>query len=289
MVSTTALGDRLVALCRCADLIQAEIARGLVHFESRGGPRHDGAASTVAWLRTRGRVSGNDAAGMVCVARNLAELPETARALREGEIGYPQAPVIAHCAEEMDGERMREAEPTLLQAAPHLDVRDLRHLARYLRECANRDHEASRVHLSQTLGGVFRLDGTLDAEAGAVLMTALNRHMQPILGDRRRASQRRAAALVELCLQDLNGEPLPLLGGQRPHLHATVPVETLRGEADAPGGLLRWAARGRRPRAPPRLRRGVHRGDRGCRRGVGIHGAPRADDHRAPAPATCGA
>lgn len=250
MVSTAALGDRLVALCRCADLIQAEIGRALLHFETRGGPRHEGAASTVAWLRTRGRVSGNDAAGMVCVARNLAELPETARALREGEIGYPHASVIAHCAEEMGGERMREAEPTLLQAAPHLDVRDLRHLARYLRECAdpegslrdaNRDHEASRVHLSQTLGGVFRLDGTLDAEAGAVLMTALNRHMQPIPGDRRRASQRRAAALVELCLRDLNGEPLPLVGGQRPHLHVTVPVETLRGEAGAPGGVLRWA------------------------------------------------
>jgi hypothetical protein len=57
MVSTAALGDRLVALCRCADLIQAEIARGLVHFESRGGPRHEGVASTVAGIAAVGALA----------------------------------------------------------------------------------------------------------------------------------------------------------------------------------------------------------------------------------------
>ena len=245
-----ALGDRVVALCRHADLVQCEIARELLAFERSGGPRADGAPSTIAWLRTRGRRSGGEAAEMVCVARQLPGLPATAEAVHSGEIGFRHASVIAHSAEELGVEQLREYEPILVEAARQVDVRDLRYLTRHIRECidpegslrdANRDHEACRVHLSQTLGGVFRLDGVLDAEAGAVLATALDRHMHPLPNDRRTAAQRRAAALVDLCLRDLNGEPLPLVGGQRPHLHVTVPVETLRGEPGSPGGVLRWA------------------------------------------------
>ncbi|HEX6492834.1 MAG TPA: DUF222 domain-containing protein, partial [Candidatus Dormibacteraeota bacterium] len=218
--------------------------------ERRGGPREEGATSTTAWLRTRGRVTGGEAATMVCVARHLPELPATDQALRSGEIGFRHTSVIARSAEELGDERVREQEQTLLAAAPHLDVRDFRYLTRYLREVidpagalrdANRDREASRVHLSQTLDGVFRLDGILDVELGALLQTALNRHMHPVPGDRRTASQRRAAALADICLRELNAEPLPLVGGQRPHLTVTVPIETLRNEPGSPGGVLRWA------------------------------------------------
>jgi hypothetical protein len=62
--------------------------------------------------------------------------------------------------------------------------------------------------------------------------------MRPVPGDRRSASQRRAAALVELCHRDLTHEERPQVAGQRPHL--SVPIATLHGESGWPGGELRW-------------------------------------------------
>jgi hypothetical protein len=300
----TALGERIVALARAIDALQGDRARCVAGFERQRGHRTEGATSMVAWAIARCRMSPGAAAEMVCTARQLEELPETARALREGEIGYPHASVIARTAGDIGAGVVREAEADLLTRARGFDVREFACLMRRFRECvdpdgalrdANRDHERTRVHLSQTLGGRFRLDGDLDAEAGATLSTALNRYMRPVPGDRRSASQRRAAALVELCHRDLTHEERPQLAGQRPHLSVTVPVATLSGEPGWPGGELRWggpvvADTARRlacdavrtdvtvgpegellsvsrpaPTVPPWLRRQLAARDRGCR------------------------
>jgi Domain of unknown function (DUF222) len=147
-------------------------------------------------------------------------------------------------------EIVREAEPHLIEAAPKLDIRRFAYLARRLRECvdpegalgdANRDHERRRLHLSQTLGGCWRLDGWLDPEGGGLLKTALLPLMKPVPDDRRTGSQRCADAFVELCHRQLDGGRLPLVHGQRPHLFVTVPLATLRGEPGSPGGEIRLA------------------------------------------------
>ncbi|TMD94281.1 MAG: DUF222 domain-containing protein [Chloroflexi bacterium] len=245
-----ALGDHVELLSRFADRHQAEAARRLCEFEQRRGPAADGACSTVAWLTARCRMSPGRAADMVCVSRRLPELPETARALRDGEIGYQHASVMAHTASDVGAEAVREAERDLVPAAGALGVREFGHLARRFRECvdpdgsladANHDHERRRLHLSETLGGCWRLDGWLDREGGALLKTALNPLMKPVPDDRRTGSQRCADALLELCRRQLDAGTLPLVGGQRPHLYVTVPVETLRGEPGSPGGELRWS------------------------------------------------
>jgi transposase-like protein len=248
-LSTSDLGDGVEALCRIGDVVQAEMVRWLRQHEQRHGPAADGAPSTVAWLSLRGRMSPGRAADLVCVSRQLPELPATARALREGEIGYQHASVMARTANQVGPQAVREAEHDLLVAARAHDVRSFAHVARHFRECvdadgalddANRDHERSRIHLSQTYGGCWRVDGWLDTEGGALLTSALNPLMKPLPGDRRTGSQRRGAALLELCRRQLDGGRLPLVGGQRPHLFVSVPVETLRGEPGSPGGELRW-------------------------------------------------
>lgn len=246
----TVLGTEVVALLRLGDLVQAEAARRLRRFEELRGPAQEGAPSTVAWLSVRSRRSPGSAADLVCVARQLGELPETARALREGEIGYQHASVIAHTARDVGAEAAAVVEPELVSAAREVDVRRFARFARQVREIAdsegaladaNRDYERSRVQLSQTLGGCWRLDGWLDVEGGAMLSTALTPLMTPLRDDRRTASRRRADALVELCRRQLDGGRLPTVGGERPHLHITVPLETLRGEPGSPGGEIRGA------------------------------------------------
>jgi hypothetical protein len=69
-------------------------------------------------------MSPGRATDMVCVSRQLPELPETRRTLREGEIGF---------------HRFREC------VDPDGALED-----------AKRDHERRRLHLSQTLGGRWR-------------------------------------------------------------------------------------------------------------------------------------
>ncbi|MDB5067150.1 MAG: endonuclease, partial [Chloroflexi bacterium] len=163
----TTLGEGVVVLSRVSDVLKGERARWLTAFERRRGHLDDGATSMVAWATARCRMSPGAAAEMVCTARQLEDLPATARALREGEIGYPHASVIARTAGDVGAGVVREAEADLLTRARSFDVREFACLMRRFRECvdpdgalrdANRDHERTRVHLSQTLGGRFRLD-----------------------------------------------------------------------------------------------------------------------------------
>lgn len=246
----TALGDRIVALTVAVDALRGDRARCVAGFERLRGHRDQGAASMVAWATARCRMSPGAAAEMVGTARRLEELPLTSAALRDGELGYQHASLMARTAADVGDDAVREAEADLLIHARRFDVREFAYLTRRFRECvdaggalrdANRDHERNRVHLSQTLDGRYRLDGDLDAEAGATLTTAIGRYMRPLPGDGRSAGQRRAAALVELCHRDLTHNERPQVAGQRPHLSVTVPLATLRGEPGWPGGDLRWA------------------------------------------------
>src|SRR5699024_4472057 len=78
------------------------------------------------------------------------------------------------------------------------------------------------------IDGAVSLQGVLDAEAGATLLAALN----PLAtragaDDERPATVRRADALVELARHGLDSGQLPRTGGERPHVHITVPLDAL--------------------------------------------------------------
>jgi Domain of unknown function (DUF222)/HNH endonuclease len=249
-LSCGALGEDLVALRRHLDRMEAEFARRLRRFDCLHGPAADGAASTTSWLSSRCRLFPGAAAERVTLARHLPDLPQTETALRNGEIGYQHATVIAHTAERIGVEPARSAETILVQAARTLEPARLRLVTRRLEHCvdpdgalrdANHDHDRRRLHLSRTLDGVVVLDGLLDAEGGATLMAAIDALSAPFPGDTRTAAQRRADALVELCTRQMQAGRLPQVAGQRPHLTVTAPEATLRGEPGAPGGELAWA------------------------------------------------
>jgi len=155
------------------------------------------------------------------------------RAVREGEIGFQHAAVVARSASELGVDAVHAVEDTLVDAATRLDPTRLAVVTRHLRHCAdpdgalsaaNRDHGRRWLHISETYGGVFSIDGLLDPEGGALLRTALDALDQPIPNDPRMAWQRRADALVELARRQLQSGELPSVNGQRPHLTVTAPT-----------------------------------------------------------------
>lgn len=245
-----ALAEDLVELRRSIDLLEVEFARRLRRFEAQRGYLSERAASLVAWLRNRCRMSAAAAAQQAEVARRVPELPETGRALEAGEIGFHHAAVIARCATEVGASEVRRVETTLVDAARKLDPGRLRLVTRHLRHCvdpdgaleaANDEHERRWLSISQTYGGLFVIDGQLDAEGGALVRAAIDALDTPAKDEDRTPRQRRADALVELARRQLQGETLPEVAGQRPHVTLTASVETLKRAPGAPAAELSWA------------------------------------------------
>src|SRR5439155_720405 len=70
---------------------------------------------------------------------------------------------------------------------------------------ANRAHQRRYLTISEPLDGIVRIDGLLDAEAGALVRNAVNAGLPPAKDDDRTPGQRRADRLVELCQPRLVG------------------------------------------------------------------------------------
>ncbi len=250
-VPASALGDDLQELRRHINGCEAEFTRRLRRFDKGGGYCATAALTAQAWLRWKCNFSPAAAAGRVAVARELASLPLAAEAFADGDFSYPHAAMIARTAEKLGDKMEANAETILVTAAKDLDLARLRVVTVQLQhfmnpdsvlDDANHSHELRFLHLSQTLDGVFYLNGRLDSEGGAILQTALNALSgPPTPEDKRTPKQRRADSLVELARQQLDRGTLPEVGGQRPHLAVTVSMATLANQPGSPAAELEWA------------------------------------------------
>jgi len=251
-VPASAMGPDLEELRRLGNMLEAESVRRLHRFDSGGGYESTQALTAKSWLRWKCNFSPAAAAGRVAVARELAELPQATQAFADGDISFAHAAMIARTAEKLGDKMESNAETILVTAAKELDLARLRMVTIKLqhfmdpdsvREEANESHELRFLHLSQTLDGVFYINGRLDSEAGAILQTALNALSgPPTPDDKRSPKQRRADALVELARQKLNSGTLPEVGGQKPHLTVTVAMATLANQPGSPAADLEWAS-----------------------------------------------
>ncbi|WP_235488962.1 HNH endonuclease signature motif containing protein, partial [Frankia sp. AvcI1] len=93
--------------------------------------------------------------------------------------------------------------------------------------------------LSELPDGMTRISGELEAEAAALLRTALDSLSAPRPAfdgtlDPRNPARRRADALVDLLGRPLDTAALPVTGGIRPHLAVTVPWAALLGGSGLP-------------------------------------------------------
>ena len=250
-VPAESMGNDQIALQRIGNRVQAEALRRLRRFDTGQGFVSSGALSAKAWLRWRCNLTGPNASGMVEVSRQLASLPQVTQALADGDISYRHASLIASTAADLGDMMESHAEEILVTAAKELDPNRLAIAALQLRHClepdgvlrdANEQHDRRYLYLSQTLDGVFYLNGRFDAEGGAVLRTALDSVMRPpALNDERTGKQHQADALLELCRRQLDGGQLPEVGGQKPHLAVTVDLATLCRQPGSAAAELEWS------------------------------------------------
>ena len=226
------------------DPLEAAFAMGLRRFDRSAEYTADGALSAVAWVRERCNLSAGAAAERVMVGRQLETLPQVARALAEGEVGFQHVALIARAAENVGSAPVQKEQANLLQAAQTMDPGRFAAVAKGFEQRvdaaaalaeANHGYQRRYLHLSEPQNGMVRLDGILDLEGGATLKTALEALMPPPgKDDERTPGQRRIDALVDLARRPLDGRKLGSVGGQRPHLIITASVETLAGLPGAP-------------------------------------------------------
>ncbi len=206
--------------------------------------------STTTWLAQACRLGFREAAGKVALARSLAAMPKTAAAVASGEVSPSQMRVLA-LAQRAHPATFAAHEATLVDAARSLTVRQLHKAVAYWRQAqdydaaltdANRLHDQRRLHVSETLGGMGRIDGDADPESHATIRAALEAADDAATDpdDPRTPAQRRLDALVRVCRHYLDTAHTPRQGGERPHLGVIVDLATLEGRAGRRGELDRY-------------------------------------------------
>jgi Domain of unknown function (DUF222)/HNH endonuclease len=106
--------------------------------------------------------------------------------------------------------------------------------------------------VAATLEGMVALQGLLEAEAGQILLAALEPLARPAdAHDDRSGDQRRADALTELARRNLEAGRLPQSGGVRPQLLVTVDLDSLLDRPGTLGGDAGWVG----PLGPEACRR----------------------------------
>ena len=222
---------------------------GLMHV--RGAANNEGYLTTAAFLRHVCKLTAGAARGRVDTAALLSVWPLVAAAFAEGAISYPHASMVTSTLSTLPLAVAVDAQPVLVEAAKLLDTRRLAQTARRLRHIVDPDgqgglderhYEQRWLEVVTTFAGTVAVNGVLDAESGAVLLTALEALMgPPAPDDDRSGPQRRADALVELARVGLDHANLPDVGGERPHLLVMATLEGLRGDAGAQPAELGWA------------------------------------------------
>ncbi len=208
--------------------------------------------STTTWLARMCRLSGGEAAGKVSLARALAEMPLTRAAVAAGELSpsHARALAVAHRAH---SEEYAAHEAALLEAVAGLSVRHLRRAVEHWKQAqdyaaalddANRLYDNRRLYVSETFGGMGRIDGDAHPEGHATIRTALEAADDGATDptDTRTPAQRRLDALVRVCRHYLDTAATPVTGGERPHVGVLLDLESLEARAGRRCDLDRYGS-----------------------------------------------
>lgn len=244
-MDASVLVETLTDACRYADRLVGEIMRLLGALDANGGARVVGCASTRQFAQQFLRMLPGRAGQLVATSRELRVLPDTAQALRQGEISADHAVAITWTSQRLGAENMAVAEPILCAAAAGgaspQDVRRLGEVIRYRTDAEGTDRDTARRHdrrhlwISELLDGSWRIDGSLDPAAGLVVKTAVEAFARRAgTADPRTARQRRADGLAAACQTALNAGTLPARHDVRPHVNLVVERATLADEPGAP-------------------------------------------------------
>ena len=234
-------GEALKALFRQRNAIDAEIQRRVSRLDRSQAYTADGSLTAKAWLRWNCNLTYGQASDRVEVARQMESLPRTTQALSEGDISFQHASLIARTKQQLGKRWPGDAEEILVTAAKEVNPVRLRCAAIQLRHClepdgvldeANQADDRRFLHLNQTFGGIFVLNGQFGADDGASLKAAIMSVLRPPSDDDDRSpAQRRADALIDLVK---NGSP-------RAQVMVGVEMATLQKQPGSPPADMEWS------------------------------------------------
>jgi hypothetical protein len=239
--------DEIQALRRQIDRLESAWMSRVARAHHSAAAGEAGYVTTAAFLRHVCHFSTGAARGRVDVALQIDERPAVATAFSHGDISYPHVKAITDGLEPLPPELQADAEPVLIEAAKSHDPGRVAQIARRLRHIVDPDgqagvderhHEQRWFDVAVTFEGSGSIRGSLDAEATAIVRTAIEALSKPAGDiDPRTGAQRRADALVEMARRSLDSGELPESGGERPHLTVAVDLTTLRRENAVPAEL----------------------------------------------------
>src|SRR6266478_3853529 len=234
-------------LSAAIDRLQGKLCRVVAAARRRGAHLLAG-QSACSWVASQCQMSKTMAADRLCVGKQLSNLPKIAEALSSGRIGYQAAAVICHLSEQVGEKRQYIEEEHWIGFAQSFSIKELRYLTNEARvrwdvegfeRQTEEDYELRSLDISETAGGMYRLDAWLDPVGGAALKTAIESLSKPLgADDRRTAKQRRADALVDAMHHAMGAGTLPRRNGVRPHISVNTTIEGLKGELVAASSQL---------------------------------------------------
>jgi hypothetical protein len=240
-------GPALAEVIGLRDRLNARIAETVAAFEQSGRWADEGATSMTAWLAYAARMSRGTASRTARVARRLSRLPLTMQMWRDGVLSDGQVEAIAASLDAetlgLFAEHEAEVVPTLVD----MTVDGVASAMSHWRALATEDREPVErpqgLHASRGLDNRWTLDGSLNAETGELLTTALGvAKSEDVEGEPPRSpAERRADALADICRHFLDNQQKNRAGRHRPHVNAIVDLDRLlagHATAECPDGTV---------------------------------------------------
>jgi hypothetical protein len=209
----------------------------VVHRASVRGEHLLAGQSSCTWVAQQCQMSKNSAADRFCVGAQLEKMPRVDAALAAGEIGLQAASVIYHLQDRVEQAGGAIDEDEWVKLAGDLSIKNLSAEAASTWHGVDPSgfnakvedaHERRQVFISEC-GDMYRIDGWLELEAGAVVKAAIDSLAHPLGAiDDRSPKQRRADAVYEMAKGNRVAAQISV--------HTTI--EGLKGELGAPASQL---------------------------------------------------
>lgn len=237
--SGPARSARVLELADARERLDAALLQAVADWDRDRTWQADEATSAATWLSHHAGLSTGDATRLVRSARLARAYAPVERALASGGITTTAVAELARAEARREDLFARDVD-VLIDAAARHRPRDLATVLRRWRHLADdaasndepaRVHERRYLYASTTVGGTVRIDGELDADGGARLLAALDRHTRPDPIDdplgARTLAQLRADALVEIAEVALGAGESG--SGAKAAVEVLIDVESLEG------------------------------------------------------------
>jgi hypothetical protein len=259
-VTTAEIAELAIELQRQRHRLDGIAARLLERWHHSGVWALDGSRSPATHLARELRCSITTARGTLRQANATTVVPIVTQAVIDGHLSVDHLDLFAATCTPARANAMSRDEQQLVDQCRTLNFAGARTLLAYWAQAHDANlpapdtdeaEDSSRVFLSETFQGTWRLDGSLDPLAGGIVATELDRLDELLRGQdaanctKRTRAQRRAAALVDMAKRSAQqsevGRPA------RPLFTVLVGQDTLKnvcelaeGTVIAPGQLVPW-------------------------------------------------